>query len=181
MATVAVGAKEVDRMLQLETAAAGHVALVRLERTDGEPLRRLFYRLSPETIYRRFLSPLARPEQARPERLLDLDHCDREAVAAVVDGEIVGVARWFRQPSERAAEIAVVVADAWQGQGVGTRMLSSLAALARSAGIDRFTATMQADNRGSIRLLRRFDSEALLVHSQGIYEATISLNPEVEP
>jgi RimJ/RimL family protein N-acetyltransferase len=168
-------------MLQLETAAAGHVALVRLERTDGEPLRRLFYRLSPETIYRRFLSPLARPEQARPERLLDLDHCDREAVAAVVDGEIVGVARYFRQPSQPTAEIAVVVADAWQGHGVGTRMLSRLATLARAAGIDRFTATMQADNRGSIRLLRRFNSEARLVHSHGTYEATIPLNPEVEP
>jgi RimJ/RimL family protein N-acetyltransferase len=167
-------------MLQLETAAADHVALVRLERTDGEPLRRLFYRLSPEMIYRRFLSPLARPEQARPERLLDLDHCDREAVAAVVDGEIVGVARYFRQPSQPTAEIAVVVADAWQGQGVGTRMLSSLATLARAARIDRFTATMQADNRGSIRLLRRFNSEARLVHSHGIYEATIPLNPEVE-
>jgi RimJ/RimL family protein N-acetyltransferase len=168
-------------MLQLETAVAGPVALVRLERTDGEALRRLFYRLSPETIYRRFLSPLARPEQARPERLLDLDHFDREAVAAVVDGEIVGVARYFRQPSQPVAEIAVVVADAWQGQGVGTRMLASLAALARAAGIDRFTATMQADNRGSIRLLRRFDSEARFVHSHGIYEATIPLNPEVEP
>ena len=168
-------------MLQLEAARAGHVTLARLEPTDGEPLRRLFYRLSPETIYRRFLSPLARPEQARPERLLDLDHNDREAVAGVVDGEIVGVARYFRLPGQpAAAEIAVVVADAWQGQGLGTRMLSSLAALARTAGIERFTVTMQADNRGSLRLLRRFAPEARLVHSQGVYESTIPLNPEVE-
>jgi RimJ/RimL family protein N-acetyltransferase len=174
------GLAEVGKMLQLETAAADHVGLVRLERTDGEPLRRLFYRLSPETIYRRFLSPLARPEQGRPERPPNLDPRDREAVAAVVDGEIVGVARWFRQPSETAAEIAVVVADAWQGQGLGTRMLSRLTVLARAAGIERFTVTLQADNRGSIRLLRHFDSEARFVHSQGIYEATIPLNPEVE-
>jgi RimJ/RimL family protein N-acetyltransferase len=167
-------------MLQLEKASAGHVALVRLERTDGEPLQRLFYRLSPETIYRRFLSPLARPDQARPERLLDLDHRDREAVAAVVDGEIIGVARYFRQPSQACAEIAVVVADAWQGQGTGTRMLSRLATLARAVGIERFTVTMQADNRAAIRLLRRFDTEARLVHSHGIYEAVIPLNPEAE-
>jgi RimJ/RimL family protein N-acetyltransferase len=168
-------------MLQLEAARAGHVALARLERTDGESLRRFFYRLSPETIYRRFLSPLARPEQARPERLLDLDQNDREAVAAVVDGEIVGVARYFRLPGQAAAaEIAVVVADAWQGQGLGTRMLSSLAALGRAAGIERFTVTLQADNRGSLRLLRRFSAEALLVHSHGIYETTIPLSPEVE-
>ena len=167
-------------MLQLEAAGAEQVALAQLERSDGEVLRRFFYRLSPESIYRRFLSPLARPEQARPERLLDLDHRDREAVAAVVDGEIVGVARYFRGPDPAAAEIAVVVADAWQGRGLATRTLSSLAELARSAGIERFTVTMQADNRPAIGLLRRFNAGAHLVHSHGIYEGTIPLRPEVE-
>jgi GNAT superfamily N-acetyltransferase len=165
-------------MLQLEAASAGHVGLGLLERSDGELLLRLFYRLSPETIYRRFLSPLARPEQARPERLLDLDHRDREAVAAIVDGEIVGVARYFRGPDLAAAEVAVVVADDWQGQGVGTRMLASLAGLARAAGIECFTVTMQADNRAALRLLRRFDRGSPLVHSQGVYETTISLSSE---
>jgi len=167
-------------MLQLESAEAGHIALARLERSDGELLLRLFYRLSRETIYRRFLSPLARPEQARPERLLDLDHRDREAVAAVVDGEIVGVARYFRWPGRPAAEIAVVVADDWQHQGLGTRMLASLAELARAAGIERFTVTMQADNRPALGLLRRFNSSARLAHSQGIYESVIPLGSEAD-
>jgi RimJ/RimL family protein N-acetyltransferase len=162
-------------MLQLEAAGTGQAALVKLEGSDGELLRRLFYRLSPETIYRRFLSPLARPEQARPERLLDIDHRDCEAVAVVVEGEIVGVARYFRLPDPGAAEIAVVVADAWQGQGMATRMLSALAELARAAGIEVFTVTMQADNRPALRLLRRFDKEARLVHSQGIFEARLPL------
>jgi GNAT superfamily N-acetyltransferase len=165
-------------MLDLEAASTGQVALVRLEPSDGELLRRLFYRLSPETIYRRFLSPLARPEQARPERLLDLDHRDREAVAAIVDGEIVGVARYFRWPERAAAEIAVVVADDWQGQGIGTRMLARLAGLARAVGVERFTVTMQADNRKALGLLRRFSSDARLVHNQGIYETTIPLGSE---
>jgi RimJ/RimL family protein N-acetyltransferase len=170
--------QEVGEMLELEAASHGHVALARLEPSDGELLRRLFYRLSPETIYRRFLSPLARPEQARPERLLDLDHRDREAVAATVDGEIVGVARYFRWPGRATAEVAIVVADDWQGQGVGTRMLASLSGLARAAGIERFTVTMQADNRKALRLLRRFDTDSPLVHSQGIYETTIDLGSE---
>jgi len=164
-------------MVQLEAAGAGHVALARLEPTDGEPLRRLFYRLSPETVYRRFLSPLARPEQARPERLLDLDHRDREAVVAVVDGEIVGVARYFRQACPGSAEIAVVVADAWQRQGLATRMLSRLAELAEAVGIERFTATVQADNRPVLRLVHRLDPKARLAFSGGVYEASISLQP----
>jgi GNAT superfamily N-acetyltransferase len=172
--------REVGVMLQLESAGAGHVALVRLERSDGELLERLFYRLSPETIHRRFLSPLARPEQARPDRLLDLDHHDREAVAAVVVGEIVGVARYFRPTGLSEAEVAVVVADDWQRQGLAARMLASLAGLARSAGIERFTVTMQADNRPALRLLRRLSSRARLVHSHGIYETTIPLTSEAD-
>src|SRR5262245_51411164 len=95
-------------------------ALARLEPGDGELLRRFFYRPSPETVYRRFMSPLARPEQARPERLLDVDHRDREAILAVVDGEIVGVARYSRRGRSDSADLAVVVADAWQRRGVAT-------------------------------------------------------------
>src|SRR4029077_15901841 len=113
-------------MVAIETEAAGQVGLAKLEPSDGELLRRLFYRLSPETVYRRFHSPIVRPEQARPDRLLDLDHHDREAVVALDGGEIVGVARYFRQPGADTAEVAVVVADAWQGQGLATRLLGLL-------------------------------------------------------
>jgi hypothetical protein len=86
------------RMISIEPAGTTEPGLAQLEPGDGEALRRLFHRLSPETVYRRFMSPLARPEQARPERLLDVDHMDREAIVAVVAGEIVGVARYSRQP-----------------------------------------------------------------------------------
>jgi hypothetical protein len=44
-------------MLAIEEAGGGRVGLAQLEPSDRESLRRLFYRLSPETLYRRFLSP----------------------------------------------------------------------------------------------------------------------------
>ncbi len=160
-------------MIAIEQATAGHVELARLERSDGERLRRLFYRLSPETIYRRFLSPIVRPEQARPESLLDVDHHDREAVVAVVDGEIVGVARYHRWPGTDAAELAVVVADAWQRQGLATRMLTGLAQLASDAGVETFTMTMQADNVPVLSLLRRLHPPARPSLEGGFFEAAI--------
>ncbi|TMC09216.1 MAG: GNAT family N-acetyltransferase [Chloroflexi bacterium] len=165
-------------MVAIETAAAGRVGLAKLEPSDGELLRRLFYRLSPETIYRRFLSPIVRPEQARPERLLDVDHHDREAVVAVQDGELVGVARYFRRPGTSNAELAVVVADDWQGQGLGTRLLSSLRERAQEEGIERFTLTMQADNRAVLALVRRFWPSPKLIIDHGVYETTVALNEE---
>jgi RimJ/RimL family protein N-acetyltransferase len=160
-------------MLAIEEAGGGRVGLAQLEPSDRESLRRLFYRLSPETLYRRFLSPIARPEQTRPDRLLDLDHRDREAIVAVDGGEIVGVARYVRKPGSDEAEMAVVVADAWQRQGIATRMLAALAEQASAAGIQRFTMMMLADNRPIVRLLRRADPSARLVLSDGVYETAV--------
>src|ERR1700719_5139266 len=122
-------------MVAFEMGKEGRPGLARLEPTDGSELRRFFYRLSPETIYRRFHSPITRPEQAHPQFLLDVDHYDREAVVAVVEGEIVAVARYFRHPGSETAELAVVVADAWQRQGLATRMVSVLGGLAAAAGV----------------------------------------------
>lgn len=164
-------------MIAMQAATAGHVSLAQLEGSDGEALRRLFFRLSPATIYRRFHSPISRPEQAHPERLLDIDHHDREAVVAVVDGEIVGVARYSRWPGTDRADLAVVVADDWQRQGLATRMLSGLAELAVSAGIETFTASVQGDNQRALGLLRRFRPLESPTFSQGTCEMTMQVRP----
>ena len=128
--------------------------LGRLEPTDGERLRRFFYRLSPESRYRRFLSPVARPDQAQPERLLDIDHRDREAVVAVVGGEIIGVARYARLAGDSSAEMAVAVADEWQGRGVGACLARELVARATANGIRCLKVVMLRENVPAIALFR---------------------------
>ena len=160
-------------MIAMQAAGCGQVGLGRLEAADGALLARLFGRLSPETVYRRFFSPLARIEAPLRDRLLDLDHHDREAVAAVLDGEVVGVARYARGPEPDAAELAVVVADAWQRQGVGTRLLAALGERARGEGVRRFTVTVQADNRPAFALLARFAPMTGLHFEQGVCTAEV--------
>jgi GNAT superfamily N-acetyltransferase len=162
-------------MVEIEAGREGEVALARLEGTDGRLLRRFFYRLSPETLYRRFHSPITRPEQTHPGFLLDVDHVNREAIVAVVDGEIVGVARYARQREAEPAEVAVVVADDWQRQGIATRMIRALAAEARSAGIEQFAMNMQADNRAVLSLMRRLYPDARMSHSGGHVESVVQV------
>ena len=162
-------------MMAIQAAGVGHIGLARLESTDGSQLRRFFFRLSPETLYRRFHSPIVRPEQAQPERLLDIDHHDREAVVAVVDDENVGVARYARRAGTDTAEVAVVVADDWQRQGLATRMCSALSELAATEGVRRFTLSMQSDNPAVLRLVRRLYPDARLSYSQGACEAVVAL------
>ena len=95
-------------------------------------------------------------------------------MVAVVDGEIVGVARYAGWPGTDTAELAVVVADDWQRQGLATRMVSILAELAQSAGVQCFTATIQADNQPALSLLRRFNPSGA-TFSQGLCEAMVPI------
>lgn len=151
-------------------------SLAQLEPGDAEPLRRFWSCLSPETRYRRFMIPLASLEVAHLKRLLDVDHRDREAIVAVVEGEIVGVARYARRDSRAgAAGLAVVVADAWQRRGVATCMLSALAEQARRAGIVCFEVMTLADNPAALGLLRRLRPATRLAFSHGTLSGSVSI------
>ena len=66
----------------------------------------------------------------------------------------MGVARFIRV-HDSVAECAIVVADDWQGRGVGTELLDRLVERARDEQIDRFTALVLAENAEAMRLLER--------------------------
>jgi GNAT superfamily N-acetyltransferase len=141
-------------------------------RVDDEPLFvRLWPRLSPETVYRRFHSPLRGLSRESLRHLVDVDHDLREAVVAVVGGEVVGVARYDRFPTDPStAEFAVVVEDAWQGVGLGRQLLTELTDLATRRGVRRLTATVQADNDRMLWLVRRLLPGSRLTPDAGVYE-----------
>jgi RimJ/RimL family protein N-acetyltransferase len=109
--------------------------------------------LSDATIQRRFLSPKPKFTAAELRYLTEVDGHDHVALVAVDgDGALVGVGRFVRLGDPSTAEIAIVIADPLQGQGLGTRLGYALVEEAVSHGIERFTATMQADNRPAHRL-----------------------------
>lgn len=163
-------------MVLIEKVSIGQAALGQLEPTDGDRLRKFFYSLSPQTVYRRFLSPVARADQLERLHLLDVDGSQRQALVAVVDGDIVGVARYARdQKRPELADLAVVVADAWQGQGIGTRLLAALADAATRAGVEGFAVLTLPDNQAALRLLRRLVPETRLRFAGGVLEGVVHL------
>jgi GNAT superfamily N-acetyltransferase len=112
-----------------------------------------FRRLSPESRYRRFMSPI---DELTPEMLRDLtevDYSDRFAYVAFaldVPGAPlgVGVARYVRLAEEpRVAEAAVTVVDDYHSRGLGTLLLQALGAVALENGIERFRAYALDRNR----------------------------------
>ena len=79
------------------------------------------------------------------------------AVLEADPDQLVAVARCVRLPDRPGtAEMAIVVGDPWQAQGLGTALTHALADAALAAGILRFAATILGDNEAARRLMRTF-------------------------
>jgi GNAT superfamily N-acetyltransferase len=115
-------------------------------------------RLTPESAFRRFMSPKVSFSQAELRYLTEVDQHDHIALVAVDadhPSHLIAVARCVRVAPD-TADIAVVVGDPWQGRGLGRRLADELARRARAVGVERIAGTMLADNRAAFRLMRGF-------------------------
>lgn len=130
------------------------VDVVTMRPSDAEKLVRFHHTLSPETAYLRFFG--FHPELSPGElyRFTHVDHWDREAMIAIANGEIVAVARYDRPRASTDAEVAFIVADSWQGRGLGTLLFARLARRAREVGVERFTAETLTHNRPMLAVFR---------------------------
>jgi GNAT superfamily N-acetyltransferase len=147
---------------------------------DRKRLVDAFHRLSEGSRYRRFFAPVRDLSEETLDYLVEIDHHDHEAIVALDagSGDLIGVARYVRQaPGSERAEAAVVVADDWQGLGLGRALLERLVSRARQEGILRFTALVQADNRRALELLSEIGSTARSVEGS-VVELDIELPPE---
>jgi RimJ/RimL family protein N-acetyltransferase len=134
----------------------GRVALIGpLDPDDRERFLRGMGRASPDSMYKRFMTPLPRLSSTQLAYLLEVDHRDHEALLAIDEdsGEAVAVARFVRlEESPSAAELAVLVIDDWHGLGLAKAICWLLAERAGQLGIERFEATMLSDNRAMKRV-----------------------------
>jgi acetyltransferase len=135
--------------------------------------------MSARTRYERFLGPKPRLTTAELDFLCEIDHRSHEAVVAIdpADSRIVGVARyvtWADRPG--TADIACVVTDAWQDQGIGTLLTDRLLSLAAGNGIRRLTASTFAANERARALLRKFNFCARWTGSD-VIELDLTLTP----
>ena len=114
-------------------------------------------RLSPTTVHKSFMSPKTRFSSSELRYLTEVDgHHHAALVAEEVDPphRIVAVARYVELPDEPGtADVAIVVGDPLQGQGLGSVLAAHLAEEAARNGIRGFSATMLSDNRAAHRLM----------------------------
>lgn len=132
------------------------IAIRPIEPADRAALVEGFQRLSAESRYRRFFSPVPELSARSLDYLTDVDHRDHEALVALDadTGQGVAVARFVRTGPGQA-EPAMVVVDDWQGRGVAKALLDALVERAREEGIHRFLAPVLATNAGALHLLEQ--------------------------
>ncbi len=159
----------------------GGTAHIRPIRPDDlEQLRGLHGRLSPESIYFRFFSPIPRVPEPQLHRLVEVDYRERFALVAELDGLVVAVARYDRGKDDTAAEVAFVVEDDQQRRGLATVMLEHLAAVARSNGIERFDAETLPDNRAMMDVFRHAGFNVTSHFDSGVIDVSFPLAPSAE-
>ncbi len=114
--------------------------------------------LSRRSLYQRLMSARI-PSLEELRRFTDVDPVRELALIATVQTEgrerQVGVVRYVKESSPERAAVAVVIADEWQGRGLGTRLLLDLISAARNAGVRWFTGTAISTNEPALALARK--------------------------
>ena len=148
---------DLERRAVLDDGAEVRLRPIRPD--DAARLGELYDRLSLTTTYQRFFTVMRRLPADWAHEFATVDYERRLALVAERPTdhgpELIGVARYEPSEESDAAEIALVVEDAWQGRGLGVTLLGDLLAAAEARGIRRFVAYVLGDNRRMLGVLTR--------------------------
>jgi len=141
---------------------------------DEEAIGGFLAGLSLSTQTFRFFTGAALPAHMVRE-LIAVDERRDAVVATTETGEIVGHAMSYRGGRGADVEIAVVVTDAWQGLGLGPRLITALLLRASVRGAKTVGMDVMGENRRMLRLISRMWPDAKMTVSSGTVEVTAKI------
>ena len=125
--------------------------------------------LSEQSLYYRFHGhPTVDERLAEP--FVDPDWHERGHLIGELEGRVIALASYIRLRDPAAAEVAFLVADAFQRRGIGTRLLEQLAARAGAVGIQRFVAQVLPENKQMLRVFEAVGFESTRTLDSGTVE-----------
>jgi RimJ/RimL family protein N-acetyltransferase len=116
-------------------------------------------RTSTQSLQRRFFVPKKGFSEQEMAFFLNIDFENHVALVAQIDEDgrpaIAGGGRYIVvRPGQ--AEIAFIVVDAYQGQGIGTILMRHLAAVARDSGLEELIAEVLPENTAMLKVFKKF-------------------------
>jgi len=140
--------------------ADGTSIIIRPIHPEDATIENSFVRhLSSKSRYFRFMQELKELNHDMLVRFTQLDYRRELAMIAVIPSGIneeevqLGVARYFTNPDGKSCEFALVVTDAWQGKGLGTRLMQVLMDAARQRGFKEMTGEVMLENVDMLQLV----------------------------
>lgn len=156
--------------------ADGRLATIRAIRpSDREAFLAFHAGLSAASRYLRYFSARRDLPERELRHYTEVDQRDHAGVVAVVDGRLVGHALYDRLADPCEAEVALEVADAFQGHGIGTLMLEELAHLALRAGIRRAVAHVLPGNQRMLQVFRDLGFAERAAFEDGVVRVELEL------
>ncbi len=164
-------------------AKSGRPLEMRPIRPEDEPLMVEFHRgLSSESVYMRYFSALGFNTRVAHSRLIRVCHVDYDRDMALVvtnqndegQEEIIAAGRLTKEHGHNSAEFALLVADLWHGQGIGTKLLKQLIEIGRQEKLDRIVAYILPNNGGMRKVSERLGFKFKM--EDGVYFAALKLN-----
>jgi len=161
----------------------GRTVLLRPIKPEDEPLwLEMFQNFSEESVRFRFFQVIKDTPHEVRVRYCNIDY-DREiAIVAELneDGRrgILGVARVNLEPDRKKGEIAFIVADPWQGLGLGTKLVDYVIEIAKEMGVEVLYAIMLEDNYRAINLAKTMGF-VLTRQEDGTVKGTLNLKEEM--
>jgi acyl-CoA hydrolase/GNAT superfamily N-acetyltransferase len=140
---------------------AGLNILLRPVKISDEPLLKdFFYSLSDKSIYRRFFSARTDMPHEYLQEFVVIDYTQKMIILAVIEKgkkeEIIGLGQYAIVENTHTGDLALVVTDDYQNQGIGRELLSYLTFLAKKQGLLGFTAEVLVDNKPMLHLFDLF-------------------------
>lgn len=162
----------------------GRTVLLRPIKPEDEPMwLEMFQNFSEESIRYRFFQIIKDTPHETRVRYCNIDY-DRE-IAIVPEltengrRKILGVTRVSIEPDGKKGEIAFIVADPWQGLGLGTKMIDYVLEICKDMKLETVYAIMRPDNYRAISLMKEMGF-SIGYQDDGTVEATLNLKQEEE-
>ncbi len=168
------------------TTKTGLRLLLRPVKISDEPLiKDFFYSLSDKSMYKRFIS-LRRdmPHEVVQKNFMAVDYNEEMVILAVEQEEntekIVGIGQYSTNSGQLTAEVALVVRDDYQNQGVGMELLAYLTYLAKKQGLHGFTGETLQGNQAVFQLFEKMGFDIQKKRDAGVYILTLTFRDEPE-
>lgn len=151
-----------NRLTRTHKLLGNVVITIRPIRSEDAAIEKKFVdNLSDSSRYYRFFYALKEITPSMVDRFTRIDPETETALIAVIGnppGETeIGVARYSTLPDGESCEFAVVVADEWQGRGIGTRLMRPLVADARARGLSRMDGFVLFENSNMLKFVKALD------------------------